>query len=602
MPLSRAIVVLGMHRSGTSVLTRGLQALGVYLGDDFLGTKPDNPTGYWENRVIVDLNERVLNLLGLKWESVSLIQRAQLESSNLEPLREEATNYLRTHFAQHPLWGFKDPRTIRLLPFWRSVFKQLGVDDSYVLAIRNPLSVAASLLRRQNMSPETSHLLSLVYLVPFLDEIVGRRFAVTDYDLLLVDPRGQLGRVKSRLRIQPPATDPSEIEYFATHFLDIGLRHGFVGRRDFDAVPGVSPLIRQAYFLLHQLATDQLSVEAPEFWQPWNRLRGKVEALIPERTSPGAVEPAPPETGAVAEHNLASRAKTEFRFADRPPFPGTGVKLFVVIGAQRTGTNLLREILNTNEKIAMLGEILWPNPAPAHWSNFLRQQQSGRLPPGSPEEMEDLLDRYFAFVLYRIRNHWIDCDKSKCEAIGVDIKYYQLRYLAPTNWDPTATPFLLSYLRSRGAKLIHTTRKNIIECAISAMIAAERNIWHNYEGTDVDNSGYSIDVAKCLAHAQEIISYRDDFLEHVKGSDVTECCYEDLKKEIEEVTVGELLPSRPGPLADIARALSVPFEFRYEGRLRKAIDIPYSRLLLNKDALLAALKQSQFSPLATTLE
>ncbi len=601
MPLSRAIVVLGMHRSGTSVLTRGLHALGVHLGDDFLDTKPDNPTGYWENSVIVDLNERILKLWGLKWESVSLIHRAQLESGELRILRDEAVKYLQTHFISHPLWGFKDPRTVRLLPFWRSVFQELGVDDAYVVAIRNPLSVAASLLRRQNMSPEISHLLSLVYLVPYLDEISGKRFVVTDYDLLLSDPPGQLARVASAVGIQPSETSTNDVEYFAKHFLDVGLRHGFVGRRDFDAVPGVSPLVRQAYFLLYRLATDQLPTEDTEFWQPWKRLRERVQALIPERTSCDAGVSATDETVFSAEPTATKpQAQTEFRFADRTAFPGIGVRLFVVIGAQRTGTNLLREILNTNGAIAMLGEILSPSTAPAHWSNFLRQQP-GNLPPGNPKEMEELLDQYFAFVLYRVRNHWVDGDKSKCCAIGVDIKYNQLRYLAPTGWDSTAAPFLLSYLRSRGVKLIHTTRRNVVECAVSAIIAAERNMWHNYGGATVD-SRYSIDVLQCLAYAQNIVSYRDAFLESVKDLEVTECCYEDLRKEIAGAAVGEQLPYRPGPLADIASALTVPFQFRYTGRLQKAIDIPYSQLLVNRDALVFALQESRFSALAATFE
>ena len=64
MTTSRAVLLLGMHRSGTSVVARGLQALSVYLGDDFLDKQPENPTGYWEDKGIVDLNERVLDELG----------------------------------------------------------------------------------------------------------------------------------------------------------------------------------------------------------------------------------------------------------------------------------------------------------------------------------------------------------------------------------------------------------------------------------------------------------------------------------------------------------------------------------------------------------
>ena len=66
-----------MHRSGTSALTRGLQMLGVYLGNDFLSPQPDNPTGYWEDRKICELNERLLAAFGLKWEDVALIDDAR---------------------------------------------------------------------------------------------------------------------------------------------------------------------------------------------------------------------------------------------------------------------------------------------------------------------------------------------------------------------------------------------------------------------------------------------------------------------------------------------------------------------------------------------
>ena len=74
------------------------------------------------------------------------------------------------------------------------------------------------------------------------------------------------------------------------------------------------------------------------------------------------------------------------------------VHLFVVIGAQRTGTNILREILNTNEHIAMLGEVLSPSPAPAHWDNFCRSSAGSHACPTTYGEAESLLDRYFEFV------------------------------------------------------------------------------------------------------------------------------------------------------------------------------------------------------------
>src|SRR5271155_6002863 len=101
MPSSRAVLVLGMHRSGTSAVARGLQMLGVYLGNDFLCAKPDNPRGYWEDRNIYDINERLLAVLGLKWEDIALIDDAQWHEPEVEALLAEAVEYLQSHFLSH---------------------------------------------------------------------------------------------------------------------------------------------------------------------------------------------------------------------------------------------------------------------------------------------------------------------------------------------------------------------------------------------------------------------------------------------------------------------------------------------------------------------
>jgi hypothetical protein len=274
-------------------------------------------------------------------------------------------------------------------------------------------------------------------------------------------------------------------------------------------------------------------------------------------------------------------------------------QLFVVIGAQRTGTNILREILNTNEQIAMLGEVLTPSPAPAHWDNFCGTLPAGSIHPASFNEAESLLDRYFEFVRYRIRNHWEGNKKKGSHAIGVDIKYNQLRRIAPSNWSATR-PFILSYLRPRGAILIHTTR-NIIHSAISAMIALQRNLWHNYDGALIDRP-YEIDIAVCLTYARTIVRERDKFLTSADGCSIVNCRYESLIGDLEGAGPRNEIPEGPGPLRNIAAALNAPFHFRNGRSLQKAINVPYSRLLSNYDALVRRLENSEFSALVPTLE
>jgi LPS sulfotransferase NodH len=278
----------------------------------------------------------------------------------------------------------------------------------------------------------------------------------------------------------------------------------------------------------------------------------------------------------------------------------SGVQLFVVIGAQRTGTNILREILNTNDEIAMLGEVFTPSPAPAHWDNFCRTLPVGTVHPTIVSEAEALLDQYFEFVQYRIRNHWKGNKKNQSHAFGVDIKYNQLREIAPANWNSSAPAFILGYLRSRGATILHTTR-NVIHCAISTFIAAQRNIWHNYDGAVIDRS-YHLDVQACLAYARTILEHREAFLEAASGCKVVNCSYESLIKDMGRAGSQEEIPAAPGPLWDIAQALEAPFTFRYDRRLQKAINIPYSRLLSNYNGLVSQLKASEFSNLVSTLE
>ena len=134
----RVIVVLGMHRSGTSLVTRGLAALGVQLGDNLASeSSPDNLKGHWEDRDILELNERLMAALALQWDVVGAADEALMAVPSLEPLVEAARTLVAAKTAGNAAWAFKDPRTVRLWPFWRRVFAsgvQGGPDFVWVSA------------------------------------------------------------------------------------------------------------------------------------------------------------------------------------------------------------------------------------------------------------------------------------------------------------------------------------------------------------------------------------------------------------------------------------------------------------------------------------
>lgn len=277
---SRAIVVIGMHRSGTSAIARGLQALGVYLGNDFLDAQPENPTGYWEDRRIVELNERVLKALRLTWDSVDALERRDFGGWRMWRLRRDAVRDLRRRFTKQPLWGFKDPRTIRLLPLWQRALREAQVDDRYLLVIRNPASIAASLYARQRMDVDSARRLWLAHMVPFLRDLEDKPLVVVDFDLLMNDPRGQLERIAQRLELS--AAHAGEVDRFAANFLDERLRHTTFSPDDLDASNDTARMTREVFVLLYELASDRRKPDT-EFWRDWTRMTRDASVELPGR-------------------------------------------------------------------------------------------------------------------------------------------------------------------------------------------------------------------------------------------------------------------------------------------------------------------------------
>lgn len=151
---SKAICVLGMHRSGTSLIMRVLNLMGVYIGEeaDLLPAQSDNVEGFWELGRIVDLHERVLMSLSRRWYDVKPLPELWWKSPEIQPFKNELKGIIENYFCKHKLWGWKDPRTCILLPLWIDILDELNIEINYVVVVRNPLSVSESLKKRDGFS------------------------------------------------------------------------------------------------------------------------------------------------------------------------------------------------------------------------------------------------------------------------------------------------------------------------------------------------------------------------------------------------------------------------------------------------------------------
>ena len=150
--MKKCIAVIGMHRSGTSLLTKALEVLGVDLGQNMIPGAKDNQKGFWEDKSVINLNDRILRLAGMTWYSVNEYPFSMLDSQQGKILEEEALSLISSRLDDYPLWAFKDPRSARLLPFWQRIFTKIDVELGYLVVLRNPLDIAASLKKRNDFN------------------------------------------------------------------------------------------------------------------------------------------------------------------------------------------------------------------------------------------------------------------------------------------------------------------------------------------------------------------------------------------------------------------------------------------------------------------
>ena len=276
----QVVVVLGAGRSGTSTITKGLQALGVHLGDQLRPGGGKNPNGFYEDEGLLKFNKRLRKTLGLRAESVSLIDPQQWQKPEVQLLKQEAQQTIRQRFGHTPLWGYKYAGTLRMLPFWREVFQTLDLDVCYLVAIRNPMSVARS---RAQLNPrrgtqEKSDLEWLVNVVPYFRAVRERPFVVVDYDLVIGDAVRQLERIATALDLPQTAAVTVRAQEYANRFLNPNLRHTRFTDADLTQNLQLNPITREAYRWLYRLATDSVDPHAPEIWQTWEQVERDLAA------------------------------------------------------------------------------------------------------------------------------------------------------------------------------------------------------------------------------------------------------------------------------------------------------------------------------------
>ncbi|MGB8843324.1 MAG: hypothetical protein WCC64_19890 [Aliidongia sp.] len=257
--MAQAILVLGMHRSGTSALTRILSLCGASLPRHLIEpAMQNNEAGFWEPGEIVALHDEILAAAGSSWHDPRRFPAAWFDSAAAAPFEDRLARLIEAEFGAAPLIVMKDPRLCRMLPLWRRVLARLKIEPLAVIAIRHPQEVAASLQKRDGFGDGIALLLWLGHFLAAEHESRDLRRCFVTYDQLLTDGPGVAERIGHTLALpwpHPPQQAAPEI----AAFLSGALRHHILGDVSLLARPDLPRQIIETY----RWALQAASGEAP---------------------------------------------------------------------------------------------------------------------------------------------------------------------------------------------------------------------------------------------------------------------------------------------------------------------------------------------------
>ena len=253
----RAILVLGMHRSGTSVLTRVLSLLGASLPKklDLPESGRANEAGHWESRDLVAIHDDLLASGGSTWHDWRAFNAEWSASDVAEVYQQRLLDLLKQDFGESRFFIIKDPRICRFAPVWFEVLEQFDSKTHVVMPIRNPLEVAASLQRRNGFSPAKSYMLWLRHVLDAELTTRERPRAFLTYDALLDDWRGVVADIAARAKISwPRRSDYTDADI--DRYISSELRHHVAEPGQLATRTDIAGWVKEAFQTFRRMAEE----------------------------------------------------------------------------------------------------------------------------------------------------------------------------------------------------------------------------------------------------------------------------------------------------------------------------------------------------------
>ncbi|WP_133240046.1 sulfotransferase family protein [Limnohabitans planktonicus] len=274
------IVVLGMHRSGTSALTGVFNRLGFAAGKKLMPADAFNPSGYFEDELINARLELLLNQLERSWNDPRLLPNDWHDSVVAQAAEKDLQDLLHEEFDPLQPIVFKDPRACRLLPLLQDVWQSTDCVPRYVFALRSPHAVVRSLSQRDWISGQRAALLYLAYMLEAEQHTRGLPRAFVHYDALLSDWRSVIRHIWQELELEMPELNGNMTSCGDSidRFLSSALNHHTEAN---DQSTGLAMNLAQEVYALLSGPMDDLSLAAlDEVRGRWKMYLQDLEPLI----------------------------------------------------------------------------------------------------------------------------------------------------------------------------------------------------------------------------------------------------------------------------------------------------------------------------------
>lgn len=270
------ILVLGMHRSGTSALTGVLAALDVVPPKTLIDGDEWNSRGYWESARINHFNERLLARAASSWSDWARFESGRITPEGMVRFLDESTALLRSEFGVEKAFAVKDPRICRIVPFWLRAMREFGASCSVILALRHPAEVALSLQRRDQMSCEDGVMLWMRSMLDAEYNSRGIRRSFSQYEDLLSDWRSAVNKIGADLSVSWPNSVSQAAEKIE-EFVSRDLRHNTSrSLEEIDLPISLSNLAADVWEIFSQLAADVSRQE--NYYSKLDEIRNEFDA------------------------------------------------------------------------------------------------------------------------------------------------------------------------------------------------------------------------------------------------------------------------------------------------------------------------------------